>query len=409
MQPVKLLIRGDFWDSYLYRGRLYIWTMENDLYIYDWDRLVESLGTSYLRLPLVCAFSRGDLLYKPLSIRPLFDDKEVRSLLFQKFSALKSELDLDITDLAQTYRIGSQDSPFPTIHDDLTFHSNQIFALTEQGLHYAETHKPLNRKSKVGRMATKFWDGQGTSIRAKGGLLAVAAADDGLFEFEIDDLETVDPTPVTSRHTIYADWAFASIYGSSDLSTGYLAAYIDSSGGNRYYGDHSERRLIDIIDESEIFDGQFASSMGPRFSWGVQDKLYLVIQNSVHAIRYSPWEAGSLIANKEFSNIGSISMDSVGSPISGATSHFGLVAEYDGGLSVISSDGEPYFIKGPVVRWRVFPRSIRYENQLHVITEDSLEIYSFNGDYFVDQKQKFAGTQVWKSEFADRLASVRMR
>ena len=55
------------------------------------------------------------------------------------------------------------------------------------------------------------------------------------------------------------------------------------------------------------------------------------------------------------------------------------------------SDDQPYIMQFPVVRWRVFPRSKHYVNHLHVILDDRIEIYSFNNDYFVDQRSKKAG------------------
>jgi hypothetical protein len=55
------------------------------------------------------------------------------------------------------------------------------------------------------------------------------------------------------------------------------------------------------------------------------------------------------------------------------------------------SDGTYYNIPGEVTRVRIFPRSLNYENHLHVIHNNTLEIYSFNNDYFVDQKAKDLG------------------
>jgi hypothetical protein len=55
------------------------------------------------------------------------------------------------------------------------------------------------------------------------------------------------------------------------------------------------------------------------------------------------------------------------------------------------SDGTYYNIPGEASRVRIFPRSLNYENHLHVILDDRLEIYSFNNDYFVDQKSKDFG------------------
>jgi hypothetical protein len=36
---------------------------------------------------------------------------------------------------------------------------------------------------------------------------------------------------------------------------------------------------------------------------------------------------------------------------------------------------------------------MNYENHLHVILDDRIEIYSFNHDYFLDQEEKNIGIQ----------------
>jgi hypothetical protein len=48
-------------------------------------------------------------------------------------------------------------------------------------------------------------------------------------------------------------------------------------------------------------------------------------------------------------------------------------------------------IPGEPVNWRVFPRSKHYANHLHVVYDDRLEVWSFNHDYFLDQKKKRLG------------------
>lgn len=59
----------------------------------------------------------------------------------------------------------------------------------------------------------------------------------------------------------------------------------------------------------------------------------------------------------------------------------------------MQSNGELILINPTeeVVKWRVYPRSIQYTNQLHVIYNDRMEILSFNDDYFENQEKKLFG------------------
>jgi hypothetical protein len=95
-----------------------------------------------------------------------------------------------------------------------------------------------------------------------------------------------------------------------------------------------------------------------------------------------------------FQHLESIGFDSMhGSIISGGIAYFGIIIEYEDALSVLCSDDTLITFPEAVARWKVYPRSKRYENHLHIIYEDRFVVYSFNHDYFVDQADKLKGIQ----------------
>lgn len=75
---------------------------------------------------------------------------------------------------------------------------------------------------------------------------------------------------------------------------------------------------------------------------------------------------------------------------------FGTVVELDSSLMVICSDEEILNVCNEPVSWRVFPRSRHYENHLHVIHDNRLEVLSFNHDYLIDQQAKVSGISLGK-------------
>jgi hypothetical protein len=81
-----------------------------------------------------------------------------------------------------------------------------------------------------------------------------------------------------------------------------------------------------------------------------------------------------------------------GDLISAKVASFGTILELENAIVVVRSDGDIQTIPGEPVQWRVFGRSKHYENQLHILYEDRLDIYSFNHDAFVVQKNKTAGS-----------------
>jgi hypothetical protein len=109
--------------------------------------------------------------------------------------------------------------------------------------------------------------------------------------------------------------------------------------------------------------------------------------------------ANPLMDDATLQNLGEIEMaEWKGDVISGAVTLFGIVIECEHAMVVVQSDGNVTTIAGEPINWRVFPRSKHYENQLHLIYEDRLDIYSFNQDYLVSQSGKRLGFTYFPSK-----------
>jgi len=246
----------------------------------------------------------------------------------------------------------------------------------------------------------KMWDGCGTTIRASSPGLAIAALDDGLFEVprvgerrhrffdpEDDTSPEREPRQLSTAHASSANWAFTSIYGTSSLGDGYLAAYSwEKIEGTGHFGvpkERLERKFSRLISGEEIFEER-------GVSWALQDKLYLFRKGKLTAARYRQRYVND--GDDAFERLGVLDVgDKSEKFVSAGVSLFGTIIQTNRQLVVLGSDGSVFRITRPVTRWRVFPRSDRYTNQLHVIFDDCLTIYSFNHDYFVEQDAKVSG------------------
>ena len=418
MQPIRLTILGDFWDSYLYRGRLYLWGMEGEVAIYNWNGAIGSLSDdSYNMLPLTCAFLSSDILYDKASVSLVLKDPEVKAVVTKKFLDV-SERDWHLsTEVLRPFTLGVQDTPFKALHDDFAFYNSRIYALTHEGLFSVITHRSSSQKSPISTRVKKHWDGGGYCVKSGSGRLAIAAGDDGLFEFNCWTPD--EPVSIADRYTLFADWSFASIYASSDRFPGYLVGFkwdthnsdlLDETR-SFYWGAASDRsvdrQFQRIYEEEEIFNLNHINRRSAKLTWGSQEKLYRLFEGSLEAVRFTqknlygsddkmpldltdrPPSAFDELGELEFAK----GLASNSSPLVASTACFGTIVEFDKGLAVLMSDGEYFEVKGPIVRWRIFPRSNLYENQLHVVLDDRLEIYSFNQDYFVDQQGKQFGIE----------------
>jgi hypothetical protein len=198
---------------------------------------------------------------------------------------------------------------------------------------------------------------------------------------------------VVASHVSSCAYAFQSIYASSNLAEGSLADYHrpDDSQYRLRWGDYAddeddrERHLLKVVPTHKLF------GEAGELSWASQDKLCQLSGSQINVVRYTPWND----AKTRWQQLGIVTLPKAhGEVVSAGVAPFGIVIEQDDALTVLPSQGKPITFPGEVTRWRCFPRSKWYENQLHILYEDRLDVWSFNQDYFVDQSEKLAGTSV---------------
>ncbi len=376
MQPLKLTIAGSFWDSQIYAGRLYLFTDAGAIRTLDWDSVVSEWRVDQrLRLAMECAFRRSDYLYAS-EFSLLLHDPEIKEIILSKFNELGArELILDTRD--NEGLVGEQDTPFPFPHSDSIIYRSQMYIGASVGLFRATCDKRTVRP--VSTKPEKKWDGPSLSIAASYGEIAVAAGDYGLFEVPVQPLNARAPRVTLEKSCNKCSWNFQSIYCTGPEQSGWMAEFekIKKEGEG-----FTARRFTKELSSEDIFGEQ-------GFTWSQQDKMYLATTDALKVARYVPWldKDQRLVRYRE-----AIPLPRKGEVLAGAVANFGTVLEYEDSISVLQSDNDVFNIPGDPVAWRIFPKSKHYENQLHVIFEDRLEIYSFNHDYFLDQDSKKLGT-----------------
>lgn len=393
MSPLKLTIPGQYWDSQIYRGRLYLVDRRGRILTLDWDKLIENLGVeNSLELATVCAFKRSDYLYR-VAATGILHDEEFKTILNQRFARLAKTPLVVEKEQVTTSTLGEQDNPFPFPHTDSTVYNRRLYISSRSGVFSAncngQTKYPVSTSVKM------LWEAPVFALGASYGSLALAAGDAGLWEYALDDSfaesydwETAPQSSLqnlTEQHCTDCQWAFYSIFGSSLKGPGVLAAY-----QKKAESDYVRRREFNrLIPDEEIFFG-FEEPAG-KYSWASQDKICQAADGSIRIAKYQPWKEDNPIES-----LGSLSLEHDGQAlVSAKVALFGTVVELESSLVVLSSNGDRHAIAGEPISWRVFPRSRHYENHLHVIYEDRLDILSFNHDYLLDQQMKLSGFSGW--------------
>ena len=399
MSPLKLIIPGRYWDSQIYRGRLHLFGMAGEILTLDWDRLIDNLPVDdRLRLAVRSAFQRSDLLYGEAATE-IFHDVEIRELMSRRFHVLaQTPLELNGPEIDRTMA-GKQDNLFPFPHADSEIYNRRLYVSSRTGVFAANCGGPT--KHPVSMRIEPLSEMPVSAVRASYRSLALAAGEEGLWQYNLDDFtEGARTERVASQHCSECQWAFHSIYGSSSTGAGVLASYLKRRELVKWTEREEWCRTLDrVIPDSEIF-ADFESADG-EYSWAAQDKICQVTNGSIRVAKYEPWNEKSPIRQ-----LGILPLarhrEAV---VSAKVALFGTVVELDSRLIIICSDGTTLDISGEPVSWRVFPRSLHYENHLHVVYDDRLEVFSFNHDYLIDQNTKVSGFSLGRRAYSHPATS----
>jgi hypothetical protein len=414
MQPVKITIQGDYVDCQIYRGRLYLWTFDGSLIVCDWDNLIDSLTKKVTqKIALTYCFKDGNYLYKS-SVIDLFTDPDFKKLLNKKFAEVASqEYFVGPKHLAKM-TMGAQETPTKIIPTDTEIYGNNLYFITEKGLFIGSAHRDKSEKKLVSSKPRQIWDCDLLSIKAnKYPQLALSGGSEGLFELNMSkiqpenlkQIETKDSIyEISSSHSSFSNYAYLSIYNSSIADASFMALFKWNTKKDENQKDVYQRDFSKNVNENEIFNSEERHGY---LSWGVEDKIYRATNNGFEIVRFNNY-ANEEKGEKKFTRIGNTNLHEwKGKVINGGTAYFGNIVECENALVVMLSDGSSYTIPGPITRWRVYPRSRNYENHLHVILDDRIEIFSFNQDYFLNQKEKGLGIEFKPEQMSRRFPSIK--
>lgn len=416
MRALKLVIPGDYWDVQIYRGMLYLWTMAGSILTLDWNHLVDVMADGALSpMAVRLAFKAGEVLYSA-GVKPLLAEPEFCEWLSTVFDTQREQQLLVPTSMLDSVIVDEQENPLRDFHSDCEIYNRNLYAVLREGLFRAsvgQTVRPISTRPE------KLHDVPAVSVRANRRSLALAAADEGLFEWALDGFFEGSRNPgsddaglrhLSPRHCEKADWVFSSIFATSTLGGGYLVGRYwrreqEYTGAFLNRDQAPTRPRERVVGESDglllldggIFGAELVQGSLPRptLSWGRNEKIHTANAEHLTSSRLSQTDLprGLRVASV---GLGEISLAAHGgndAPIAGGAAYFGTIVEFDRSLVLISSSEEQSVIGEPVTRWRTYPRAVHYENHLHLVLDDRLEIYAFYGDYLADQRHKRFGVE----------------
>lgn len=326
----RLSIQGNYFDCQLYGGRLYLWTFQGSLQVFDYPAILDRWNDSI--------HNNGSCRcrdYESEASLNCISENELRRFLIYERNYLTDE--------------------FPA---GTEFISGRLFEANVKGLFCCKA--PLFDDLKH---LEKIWDAPLVSVKGaqRRGLVCSGGRDGVFWRSSTDkDVPMVQVSPLQSVNALFCD---PGIYAFSSLGEPFLIKKEDAD----YHGH--------LMFERDLFPHDSIPERGARLTWGWKSLFYLAKDHRLQVYEY-------VADNTPLQLIGEIQFYLwKGDFISGGSYDKGTVVELDKAICLFTGwndDDEHCTIFGPVTRWRYYPRSQMYKSHVHIIFDDRMDIVALN-------------------------------
>ena len=399
IDPIKIIIYGNYWDSYIYRNHLMLIDMESIVHSYEWDKNILKNIKDDDKMVIKCAFINSDYLYK-VNERGFFEDPEFMNLIKTKFLRIRNvNIDFDVSNEKSSIK-------FELLPIDIGIYKNELFYIDSRGLF----SRSINVKNKniIGKSEIELWNKKIQSINiGPRGRILLSASSDGLYEFNRldhfkDDLISIHDVDydnghiykISNEHSTNSDWAFSTIVNNSYYNIPTIFQFYTGKKIEEF--DENNKDITKHISSIELFND---INIDECVITSNNEKIYCIYKNRIEGYQYNLFEVNKN-EEKIFNKLNNITFESKERICKSQVTEFGIVIETSKSLYVVEINGKITKLNNDneeFVKWRVFPKSNCYANQIHVIYDDRIEIISFNNDCFYNGKEKVG----FKHRFAD--------
>lgn len=381
---INLRLKGDFIDSFIYMGVLYLIDFDFNVSIYQWNDLCDYIE------------ERNGFKNKEVAKRQLKFIKKPSFNLSKSYDFI--DTDLSEVELNKFFHSSFNIGSYPS---DVYVFSHRLHYSCEKGVFTVPILK--DKLGIVSERNDKVFDAHCFSISPNiGGRIAMATGSDGVhtcsIEREYKRKPIVNVKQLTSKNCIDVDWVNNYLMINNRNESVIVNEYekkihnksqfmenkkeILSKLAKLHYDGLSE--VESISDESDLSDVRFKEvskmlfSLNPKevilnknyiYSWSSGDFNFLCDENGTVDV----FRDGVIIHSNNFIRNHDLNLSKV------RTSGCGTVLESNNNLMLFSQDNLQ-LLDNDVVNWRVFPRAKTHSGHLHIIKDDHINIRVYNND-----------------------------
>lgn len=364
----SLCIEGDYLDSFVYSGTLFLVDSKSRLTLYRWDQIVEKVFDG-------CSNS-GVCSHVPLLLSNHQRYLTMPNAVMAPIEPLK--LCVSSAILAGAEMMSVELGVWPT---DLDISSNVLYVSSEEGVRAYQ----LTWDKRIAGISDSVNIVEQGAFRVSSNTwrrVAVAGGKEGLLTVthhgtrpDKCDIRIISEAPCTD-----CDWKDTTLVGNT-VNGAIKAEYEPLPAYDVKYGSRNDyRRTMESLVKRPPLSITDLEIGGNRalFSWlgggrvfALDSKLNLLASDTLmnETADVSPPLAS-------FSKLGSVAGEWGGDVLACRSSAFGTMVELSDALLVISESGIARVSAAPV-RWRNFPRAKHYANHLHIVEEAFLRIAAF--------------------------------
>ncbi len=386
----KVLIQGNYYDTYLYKKVLILIHADKTISSYNWEKMVDSFNEKETdRLAYECAFKNSKFFYNP-DYLSFYKDDEFRSLVVEKIKRIK---DIQLSNLYPNskYLISSKYKKIDCLPTDIVVYKNIFYFTCADGVFYKKISS-LSYYSPHALSPSTYYltDKKAVNLNvSNGGYLYLSTLDDGLWvyllnrDFEYSDIlvdkkKNKNLKKISKEHSSFVNSNYSSIF---------IGSHYSESLFYEIYYDKKKRKSKPPFNIKQLF-----TYKGKSFFITGQDKMYQFTNSGLYMVQFIQ---SKIISGEEFSSPKLVierqfDIDLI---VSASVELFGIVIEFKDKLEILLSDGKIETIEfyESLINWRTFPRSHNYTNQLHLVFSNHIEIISINHDFLINQIQKRIG------------------
>lgn len=352
----KIKIEGDFIDSFIYSGSLFLVDTQLRLTSYSWNEIL-----NYSNCPTI----------KKNFLRNCFSENNTQNIseLDNEYIIYNDALNSSIIDTVEL-------DSWPT---DLDIYKNKFIISSADGIKSVVGNRSIENlkvKFEFSQNIKKMWDEKVFEL-AVGTLdrLIISCGYEGAFELftrtKADSYELIKEKQLSEKEWIGCEWdqntgiailknqLKQELLKFETLNEDHLSKLSNRSEINQYYK---------TIKEEEPQEYELPMSTQNYInSWVFDDKIYLFGED-LKLYEYTEDNINTVTqVNTDRETIGTI--------IDSAKTHFGLVFEDIDNLYLFDSTIQ--ILSNNVTNWRTYPKSRNYQNHIHFIENDHLTIQIF--------------------------------